>query len=204
MDGILYLWLLWGIWVYTTFILRKTHPDRFRYSFLCLLLICVFPHGLMAGSVEVSFPIIVLALICIVYIRKLSLREKLYMLVAVLSIGMLYAGIALISIYDPVLMFIDRNIILSLSLVLVGVLFYSHSSQFRLRLIAVALSSVIGDFFLSIPLNKVGFYYSIGGPAYLDVLALTIGLLSALKIVVEINQAVHIKTQTNKGEMKNL
>ncbi|UXH44630.1 hypothetical protein N5C46_00760 [Rossellomorea vietnamensis] len=126
------------------------------------------------------------------------------MLVAVLSMGMLYAGIALISIYDPVLMFIDRDIILSLSLVLVGVLFYSHTTQHRLRLIAVALSSVTGDIFLSIPLNKVGFYYSIGGPAYLDVLALTIGLLSALKIVVEINQAVHIKTQTNKGEMKNL
>lgn len=204
MDGILYLWLLWGIWVYTTFLMRKTHPERFRYSFLCLLLLCVFPYGMMVGPVEVSFPVIVLALICIVYIRNLSLRKKLYMLVAVLSMGMLYAGIALISIYDPVLMFIDRDIILSLSIVLVGVFFYSHSTQYRFRLIAVALSSVIGDFFLSIPLNKVGFYYSIGSPAYLDVLALTIGLLSALKIVGEINQAVHIKTQTNKGEMKNL
>ncbi|WP_258261651.1 hypothetical protein [Rossellomorea sp. SC111] len=126
------------------------------------------------------------------------------MLIAVLSMGMLYAGISLISIYDPVLMFIDRDIILSLSLVLVGILFYSHSSLYRLRLIAVALSSVIGDFFLSIPLNKVGFYYSIGGPAYLDVLAVTIGLICALKIVVELNQAVHIRTQTNKGEMKNI
>ncbi|WP_152968568.1 YphA family membrane protein [Rossellomorea vietnamensis] len=204
MDGILYLWLLWGIWVYTTFLLRKSHPDRFRYSFLSLLLICVFPYGKMAGSVEVSYPVIVLALICIVYIRNLRLREKLYMLAVVLSMGMIYAGIALISIYDPVLMFMDRDIILSLSLVTVGILFYSHSSQFWIRLIAVALSSVIGDFFLSIPLNKVGFHYSIGGPAYLDVLALTIGLLSALKIVVEMNQAVHIKTQPNKGEMKNL
>ncbi|CAN7344131.1 YphA family membrane protein [Rossellomorea sp. LjRoot5] len=204
MDGILYLWVLWGMWVYTTFILKKSHPDRFRYSFLCLLLICVFPYGMMAGSVEVSFSVIVLALICIVYIRNLSLREKLYMLAAVLSMGMTYAGIALISIYDPVLMFIDRDIILSLSVVLVGILFYSHSSLYRLRLIAVALSSVTGDFFLSVPLNKVGFYYSIGGAAYLDVLALTIGLLSALIIVMEINQAVHIKTQTKKGEMKNI
>ncbi|MCR8846957.1 hypothetical protein NQ095_00950 [Rossellomorea sp. SC111] len=204
MDGILYLWFLWGMWVYTTFLLRKSHPHRFRYSFLSLLLICVFPYGMMAGSVEISFPVIVLALICIVSIRILSLREKLYMLIAVLSMGMLYAGISLISIYDPVLMFIDRDIILSLSLVLVGILFYSHSSLYRLRLIAVALSSVIGDFFLSIPLNKVGFYYSIGGPAYLDVLAVTIGLICALKIVVELNQAVHIRTQTNKGEMKNI
>ena len=58
MDGILYLWLLWGMWVYTTFLLRKTHPDRFRYSFLYLLLICVFPYGMMVGSVEVSIPLL--------------------------------------------------------------------------------------------------------------------------------------------------
>ena len=126
------------------------------------------------------------------------------MLVVVLSMGMLYAGIGLVSIYDPVLMFIDRDLILSLSFILVSILFYSHSSQYRLRLIAVVLSSIIGDFFLSIPLNKIGFSYSIGSPAYLDILALSIGLLSALKLLAEINQAVHIKTQTNKGEMKNL
>jgi hypothetical protein len=204
MDGILYLWLLWGIWVYATFLLRKSHPDRFRYSFLSLLLICMFPYGMKTGSVEVAFPVIVLALICILYIRNLCLREKLYLLVAVLSMGMLYAGIGLISIYDPVLMFIDRDFILSLLLVLVSILYYSHSSLYRLRLIAVAGSSVVGDFFLSLPLNKIGFSYSVGGHVYLDILALSIGLLTALRILGEINQVVHIKTQTNKGEMKNL
>jgi hypothetical protein len=204
MDGILYLWLLWGIWIYATFLLRRSHPHRFRYSFMCLLLICVFPYGIQTGSVEVGVPAIVLALICIFYIRKLSLRKKLYMLIAVLTMGMCYAGIGLLAIYDPVLMFLDRDLIISLSFVLVCILFYGDSSLFMLRAIAIMGSSVIGDFFLSIPLNKIGFSYSIGGPVYLDMLAVSMGFLIALKLLGELNQFINIKEQTNKGEMKNL
>ncbi|MCA1058315.1 hypothetical protein LCL96_05185 [Rossellomorea aquimaris] len=204
MDGIMYLWLLWGMWIYTTFLMRKSHPHRFRYSFLCLLLICAFPYGMKIASVEVSFPVFVLALICILYIRNLHLKDKLYMLIAVLTMGMLYAGVGLLSIYDPVLMFMDRDYILSLSFVLVSVLFYGHSSLSEFRVIAIGGSSVIGDFFLSVPLNNVGFTYPIGGPAYLDILALSIGLHFALKVFGELNQFVTIKTQPNKGEMKNL
>ena len=203
-DGILYLWLLWGIWIYTTFLLKKSHPNRFGYSFLCLLFICVFPYGIKVGAVEVAAPVFVLALIFILYIRTLRLREKLYMLVAVLTMGMLYAGVGLVAIYDPVLIFIDENLILSLSFVLVSILFYGHSSLFMLRIIAIGGSSVIGDFFLAIPLNKIGFSYSIGGPVFLDMLALSIGLLIGLRGLGELNQIVNIKTQTNKGEMKNL
>lgn len=204
MDGVFYLWLLWGIWTYTTFLLRKSHPDRFQLSFICLVLICVFPYGLKIGPFEVALPIIVLVLICILYIRKLSLKQKLYMLVVVMTMGMIYGGIGLLSIYDPVLMFVDRDFIISLSFVLVSFFFYSHSSLYRLRIIAIGGSSVIGDFFLGIPLYKVGFSYSIGGPEYLDIVALSIGLLLALKAVEELNQFVYFKTETNKGEMKNL
>ena len=204
MDGVLYLWLLWGMWIYTTFLLRKSHPHRFRFSFICLLLICVFPYGMKIGPIEVTLPIIALALICILYIRKLSLKQKLYMLVAVVTMGMLYAGIGLLSIYDPVLMFMDREYLISLTFVLVSILFYSHSSLYFLRFIAIGGSSVIGEFFLGIPLYNVGFSYSIGGHPYLDILALSIGLMLSLKAIGEFNQFVHIKTQTNKGEMKNL
>ncbi|PFA70022.1 hypothetical protein CN378_01570 [Bacillus sp. AFS015802] len=204
MDGILYLWLLWGIWIYTTFLLRKSHPDRYRYAFMSLVLICVFPYGIKFGTVEVALPVIVLALICILYIRNFALREKLYMLIAVLTMGMLYAGIGCLSIYDPVLMFMNRDIIISLSFVLVSILFYSHSSLYRLRVIAILGSSVVGDIFLSIPLNKIGFSYAIGSPAYLDILALSVGLLLVIKILGELNQIVNLKSQTNKGEMRNL
>ncbi|WRP05088.1 hypothetical protein U9J35_14285 [Rossellomorea aquimaris] len=203
MDGILYLWLIWGIWIYTTFMMNKAHPYRFRYSFISLALICVFPYGLEVGSVEVAVPVFVLGLICIHYLRILSLREKLYMLIVILAMGMLYAGIGLVAIYDPVLMFIDRNIIIALSLAFLSVLFYSSSSV-KFRVLAIAGSSIVGEVFMSIPLKNVGFLYSIGGPAYLDVLAIATGILLAIKLLEEINQLFNIKVQTNKGEMKNL
>jgi hypothetical protein len=202
-DGILYLWLLWGIWIYTTFMMNKAHPYRFRYSFMCLVLLCVFPYGIKVGSVEVAAPVFIIGLICIHYLRILSLREKLYMFVAILTMGMLYAGIGLVAIYDPVLMFIDRNLIIALSLAFLGVLFYG-SSSYVLRMIAIAGSSIVGEVFLSIPLKKVGFFYPIGGPVYLDVLAISTGILLSIKLFGEINQLFNVKVQSNKGEMKNL
>ncbi|MGM0751274.1 MAG: YphA family membrane protein [Bacillota bacterium] len=203
MDGILYFWLLWGIWIYTTFMMKKAHPYRFRYSFMCLVLLCLFPYGVKVGSVEVAAPVFIIGLICIHYLRIFSLREKLYMLVAILTMGMLYAGIGLVAIYDPVLMFIDRNLIIALFLAFLGVLFYSSSSYMH-RMIAITGSSIVGEVFLSIPLKKVGFMYPIGGPVYLDVLAISTGILLTIKVFGEINQLFNVKVQTNKGEMKNL
>lgn len=202
-DGILYLWLIWGIWIFTTFMMNKTHPYRFHYSFICLVLICVFPYGLKVSYVEVAVPVIVLGLICIHYIRILSLKDKLYMLVAILAMGMLYAGIGLVAIYDPVLMFLDRDLIMALSLAFLSILFYTSSSFMR-RMIAIAGSSIVGEVFMSIPLKNIGFLYPIGGPVYLDVLAISTGILLAIKLFEEINQLFNIKVQTNKGEMKNL
>jgi hypothetical protein len=202
-DGILYLWLIWGIWIFTTFMMNKAHPYRFRYSFICLVLICVFPYGLKVSSVEVAVPVIVLGLICIHYIRILSLKEKLYMLVAILAMGMLYAGIGLVAIYDPVLMFLDRDLIMAVSLAFLSILFYT-SSSYMFRMISIAGSSIVGEVFMSIPLKNIGFLYPIGGPVYLDVLAISNGILLAIKLFEEINQLFNIKVQTNKGEMKNL
>jgi hypothetical protein len=202
-DGILYLWLIWGIWIFTTFLMNKAHPYRFRYSLICLLLLCVFPYGLNIDSVEVAVPVVVLGLICIHYIRFFSLKEKLYMLVVILTMGMLYAGIGLVAIYDPVLMFIDRNLIMALSLAFLSILYYS-SSSYMFRMIAIAGSSIVGEVFMCIPLKNVGFLYPIGGPVYLDVLAISTGILIAIKLFEEINQLFNIKVQTNKGEMKNL
>ncbi|MGF3103464.1 YphA family membrane protein [Rossellomorea sp. DUT-2] len=202
-DGILYLWLIWGIWIFTTFMMSKAHPYRFHYSFICLVLICVFPYGLKVSSVEVAVPVIVLGLICIHYIRILSLKDKLYMLVAILAMGMLYAGIGLVAIYDPVLMFLDRDLIMAVSLAFLSILFYT-SSSYILRMIAIAGSSIVGEVFMSIPLKNIGFLYPIGGPVYLDVLAISTGILLAIKLFEDINQLFNIKVQTNKGEMKNL
>ncbi|MFI8576837.1 hypothetical protein ACIGEL_14100 [Rossellomorea aquimaris] len=202
-DGILYLWLIWGIWIFTTFMMNKAHRYRFHYSFICLVLICVFPYGLKVSYVEVAVPVIVLGLICIHYIRILSLKDKLYMLVAILAMGMLYAGIGLVAIYDPVLMFLDRDLIMALSLAFLSILFYTSSSFMR-RMIAIAGSSIVGEVFMSIPLKNIGFLYPIGGPVYLDVLAISTGILLAIKLFEEINQLFNIKVQTNKGEMKNL
>ncbi|MCA1063199.1 hypothetical protein LCL98_07105 [Rossellomorea aquimaris] len=202
MDGILYLWLLWAIWIYTTFMMNKEHPKRLPYSFMCLVLLITYPYGVQIGQMEVALPVIIVGLICIHYFRYLSLRAKLYMLLAILSTGMLYAGIGLVAIYDPVIMFIDQNLIIAFSIVLLIYIFYS-SSSYLLRITSITGSSIVGEIFMGIPLNNVGLSYPIGGPQSLDVLAISIGVLMIIKWLGEINLLFN-KAQISKGEMKNL
>ncbi|BCB04546.1 YphA family membrane protein [Bacillus sp. KH172YL63] len=204
MSGILFLWLMWGIWVYTTFLLDKAHPGRFMASFLCLLLIVVYPFGVRFESLEIAVPAIVFALICFYYIRKLYVHEKMYMLIAVLTVGMFYAGIGFIAIYDPVLIPIEQRWIVAAGMVILALIFYGHPDHAKRRSVVIVMGSLIGEFFLGIPLIKIGFTYSIGGHAYLDTLAVSFGVLIALKVLGEVNLLLNFKTQSSKGEMKNL
>ncbi len=204
MDGILYLWLLWGMWIYTTFIMGKNSHNRFRYSFLLLILICLFPYGMKIPSMEISISIAMLTVICFLKIRKYNLWVKLYLFISTLTLGMFYAGLELVAIYDPVLMFMDTNLIVAATFVIVSFLFYSSGSQYKIQFISIILGSIIGEFLLTIALRHAGIFYSAGNYEFLDYLSITMGLMLIVTAFRNLNQIVTFKLPTNKGEMKNL
>ncbi|WP_064091015.1 YphA family membrane protein [Rossellomorea aquimaris] len=202
MDGIYYLWFLWGCWTYSTFIMSKKDTFRFYISFLSLVLIIVFPYGVTIYSMRIAVPVLVIIIGCFIYIRSLRVRDKLYLFITLLTIGLTNSGLGLISIYDPILMFLDTGIVVAFSSVILSFLFYpSHSMKYRVS--AVVLGCIAGDFLLCFSLNKIGFLYSVGNGNFLDSLTISLFTLIVIKVLNDINHVVNMKLQT-KGEMNNI
>lgn len=204
MEGILFLWVSWGLWIYTTFMMGKNEKGRFRYSFILLCMICLFPYHVTLFSYEVYATYIFLVVLTFIYIRLLGLRQKLYMLICILTVAMSYAGIGLIAIYDPVLMIIESHLISALLSMSIGFIFYSSIKKIEILFLAVLAGTMAGEVLLNVTLNKIGFGESIGSHLYLDMTACMALVTITWKIIHAMNGLMSSKLSPNKGEIKNL
>ncbi|XXM74161.1 YphA family membrane protein [Lysinibacillus sphaericus] len=203
MEGIIFLWVAWGLWIYTTFIMEKKE-GRFLFSFYLLCLICLFPYGFTVFTYEVHTAYLFLALLAFVHLRHLGLRQKLYMLICILTIAMSYAGVGLIAIYDPVLMIVDPYVIAAFLSTSLGFIFYSSIIKIRILFLAVISGTMAGEIFLSVSLHTIGFRDAIGDYLYLDAAAYMTLITIAWKAVHSLNELMSSKLSSNKGEIRNI
>jgi hypothetical protein len=204
MEGIVFLWVAWGLWIYTTFMMGKNVKGRFAYSFYLLCMICLFPYRLTLFSHEVYATYVFLVFLTFIYIRPLGLRQKLYMLMGILTIAMSYAGLGLIAIYDPVLMIIEPHVIAALLSMSLGFIFYSSIKKIKILFLTVLAGTMAGDVLLNVTLNKIGFVESIGNHLYLDMTAYMALITLSLKAIQVLNVLMSSKLSPNKGEFKNI
>jgi hypothetical protein len=204
MDGLIFLWVAWGVWIYTTFIMRKCADGRFKYSFLLLCMICLFPYRFTIFSYEVNAVFVFMVVLTFIYIRALGLRQKLYMLIGLLTIAMSYAGIGMIAIYDPVLMIIDPHLVTALLSVSLGFLFYSTLKKIKMLFLTVVSGGMAGDVLLSVTLNKIGFVETIGDYGFLDKVAYMVLLTLGWRLYHELNALMNNKISPKKGEVKSI
>jgi hypothetical protein len=204
MEGIIFLWVAWGLWIYTTFIMQKKTNGRFTYSFLLLCLISLFPYSFTIFSYEVYAAFVFMAVLALFYIRALGLRQKLYMLIGLLTIAMSYAGIGMIGIYDPVLMIIDPQLVAALLSVSLGFLFYSSLEKVKMLFLTVLSGGMTGDVLLAVTLNKIGFVESIGNHSFLDNAGYMVLLTMGWRLFHEVNALMNNKISPKKGEVKSI
>jgi hypothetical protein len=204
MEGIIFLWVAWGLWTYTTFIMEKNENGRFLYSFYLLCLICLFPYELTIFSYEVHAGYLFLAFLAFIYMRHLGLRQKLYMLICILTIAMSYAGVGLIAIYDPVLMIIDPHLIAALLSMSLGFIFYTSIKKIGTLFLAVMSGTLTGEILLSVTLHNIGFSKMIGDYLYMDTAAYMALMTIAWEAVHSLNALMSSKLSSNKGEIKNI
>jgi hypothetical protein len=204
MEGIIFLWVAWGLWIYATFIMERNGKGRLIYSFYLLSLICLFPYRFTLFTYEVSAAYLFLMLLSFIHMRYLGLRQKLYMLICMLTIAMSYAGVGLIAIYDPVLMIIDSHLIAALLSMSLGFIFYSSFNKIRNLFLAVISGTMAGEIFLSVTLHAIGFSDAIGDYIYLDTAAYLVLMTIVWNAVHSLNALISSKLSSNKGEIKNI
>lgn len=175
LSGIIFLFFLWGVWIVSTFMLKKEDPARLPLAVLSLLLLVFSSVSFSVKSITVNGAAMLLMTGSFMVISKWPFIKKAYFVFSALTVMLGYAGSHLLELYDPVWVLIDRKIILSCALYMVGWLLYP-SSMFN-RFFAIVVGSLLGEVFLGIFLSRWSMPYTVGSMEYLDIFGLTSALL---------------------------
>ncbi|MFS0645001.1 hypothetical protein [Siminovitchia sp. 179-K 8D1 HS] len=181
MSGMIFIFFLWSAWIVSTFILNKEDPARLPIAALSLLLLIFSSVSFSVKSITVNGAAILLITGGCMVISKWPLVKKVYFFFSALTVMVGYTGFYLLELYDPVWVLIDRRIVLSCALYIVGYLLYPAS--FFNRFLAIVVGSLFGEVFLGIFLSRWSMPYTVGSMEYLDILGLTTALLCGSRVL---------------------
>lgn len=108
MEGIFYYWVMWGFWIITTFWMKKNNV-RFWFSFFILSNIAV--SHLYWQLKDFSFNFSYLLFLIFGMMMMNQTKHYIFSVFSVLTISFAYAAIKLVYVYDPVLFWIDIQIV---------------------------------------------------------------------------------------------
>ncbi|GER66035.1 hypothetical protein BpJC7_06340 [Weizmannia acidilactici] len=169
MDGSLFLGIMWGIWIWATFLLEKGHPLRLTSAVLSLFFIIAFPYQLSVGGLKLQCPLAVMLAAGYLFLARFSGFALFYRLAGVWIVMTGYAGLLLFEMYDPVWILADRTFCYSILLfILVHLIFDSPLTGIATAVIGTAQGEII----YSLILMKWGFSQTAGAPPYLDMIGL--------------------------------
>ncbi|MGM0845976.1 MAG: YphA family membrane protein [Bacillota bacterium] len=206
MNGLYFLWLMWAVWIISTFLLNKNNGSRLWCSAVSLILIISFPYGVTLPGLNAGLTSVLIFLLCMLFIRNCSLPEKLYLFISSFIIGMSYSSFKLLAFYDPIIMIVDEKIMVTAILLVVSFLLYSDVKQVKKRLLTLGIGLITGEFITGIVFMNNYLPYQIGGHLFLDVISISAasGVTLHLLQLLSNTQSSIIKTAFKKGEVRNL
>lgn len=167
LEGMFVYWFGWLVWIISTFLMPK---KEFRAVMsLCMLAIMIFiPLTMTMLGLTVSLGYIFCLLICYLQVGKRSVRQLIYPLFATMCVTCAYVLINELIRIDPVILVIDKRILIALPTLLVAFLLLRGAK----RTVLLSIGLLHGEVAVHIWRSD----YSgtlIGSYAFFDVLALT-------------------------------
>ncbi|MFC5463272.1 hypothetical protein [Lederbergia graminis] len=190
MEGSLYLLFIWVLWIYSTFIMEKSKAFRLPIAAFALIMIIFHPVHFSVMSLQISGSSIILLLICYYLTSKFSWRQQLHLLFAVFALMVGYAGFLLLELYDPVMIFIDRKILLSFLLLFISYVIYP--SSIIKRCIFVCLGSLQGDIVFAAILSRMDFPYIVGSLEYMDIIVIVSAAFICIETIMKLSKVPKI------------
>ncbi|KRG09670.1 hypothetical protein ACA30_21745 [Virgibacillus soli] len=172
MPGSIFLLFIWGIWIFATFLMDKQEVHRWAIALFALVIIICLPLKLSIFGFIMSGQSCIVLITCYLIIVKLPLKKQLVLFISVFSLVLGYTGVRLFELYDPILMIVDRRILLSLLLIIVS--YFVFPFNFLERVLFICLGVIQGEFFLAIILSKWEIPYLIGSLEIFDILSITL------------------------------
>ncbi|WP_449536766.1 YphA family membrane protein [Ferdinandcohnia sp. Marseille-Q9671] len=182
MEGVLFYWICWMAWVCSTFLMKKS-KERLYLSVLFLISIILSGYYVGFSDYQINASVFPILFFCLKEISKRPNKQKLYLLICILTISLAYSSFLLFELYDPVWLFLDRNLLLGAVLIYVTLMLLK---DFRLRLAGLAIGAIQGDILYGIVVSQINFPYEIGSLVFLDVISISFSFIfvwSSLEIL---------------------
>jgi hypothetical protein len=181
MEGLIFYWISWMVWIMATFFMDRNNKYRFLLSAWILFFIMLSPWTLKIFNVETGIGGLFLLVSLYIFAGRLKKLSKLYFLFCAFILMMAYVTFHLFELFDPVWVIFPRNWMLSVLLVYLAVLLQKNR---MLRLPLILLGSIQGEVLYALILNQFSFPYTIGSLAFLDIMAISVSI-SAVWIAVQ-------------------
>ncbi|WP_270577419.1 hypothetical protein [Caldibacillus thermoamylovorans] len=170
MTGFVFFGLAWAGWIYSTFIMEKTNPYRFPIAAYLLVAIILSVFKIRFLGLDISLATLFLLFISFLTFIKLPFWKLLYCTIGIFIVSSATAVFYLISLYDPVWIFIDQQILLGFLGACLAVLLFK---EYKARIFSTIIGLIQGDILYAIILKKFSIDFPIGSFAFLDGLTLT-------------------------------
>jgi hypothetical protein len=176
MEGLYFLGLAWGIWIISTFWLRKNSKVRLPIASFMLLAIILSPFTFSIGEISVSYLSILIVTVVFLRVGYFSFRKKIYFFFTTLIVSIGYGAFLLFELFDPIWIFFKREWMLSILLAYLSVLI---QTKLAWRISIILAGCIYGDIIYVFIIKRFSFPYTIGSLGLMDVLALSILFLFA-------------------------
>lgn len=180
MEGALFFWFFWAIWVYLTFILEKNNPYRLKLAVMILFVIILSNRSFFLGRIEIAWSGFILLLFSYSFISREQHRVILYHSICSLIISIAYVSFHLFEIFDPIWILFKKEWMISICMWYLAIIL---QKKLKGRLIIAVCGTMQGEFLTAFILNKLQIPYSVGAFAYLDVCSLIVVLLLSWSIL---------------------
>lgn len=173
MEGLIFFWISWMVWIMATFFMDRNNKYRFLLSAWILFFIMLSPWTLKIFNVETSIGGLFLLISLYIFAGRLKKLSKFYFLFCAFILMMAYVTFHLFELFDPVWVIFSRNWMLSFLLVYMAVLLQKNR---MLRLPLILLGGIQGEVLYALILKQFSFPYTIGSLAFLDIMAISVSI----------------------------
>jgi hypothetical protein len=146
MDGIIFYWISWIVWVIVMYFIPKTVPFRFDFLFHLLAVMVLASYKLEAPLISMHMSGPYLFFILCVYIRKKSMIKMMELIIGSLIITLAYASFQLFSLLDPIWLIMKPSYLLCIFLNYLILLLFKN---WKHRLFVLLIGMLMGDIIYS-------------------------------------------------------
>lgn len=201
MEGIIFFWGGWFLWIIATFFLPKKSPYRLKAAVCILLLIILVPYHLTFLGFQINTALLLLYMFSLVHVIQKKKIVSLYVFLSSFIIMLAYVSFLLFELFDPVWVIFNHEVMLGFVLIYLSVLLQSDKV---LRFFTISIGAIQGEILFSLVIKRLSFSYPIGSLSFFDCFTVAIILLFLWSLVeVAIVNIDHHLDQQGREKMKS-